>query len=135
MSARTRYLAKLLGLWIVLAAACMAIERTNTLAMLNGFFADPPLIWISGIFTLLVGLAIVLAHNRWSGGAVAVLVTLYGWIAAIKGFSLILFPAAMQSAFFATLHFEQYYYAYVVLAAFLGGYLIYGGVTMKADEA
>ena len=117
-----------------LVAACMAIERTNTLAMLNGFFADSALVWITGVFTLLVDWRSSSRTDRWSGGALAVLVTLYGWLAAIKGLSLIFFPAAMQSAFFSTLHFERYYYAYVLVAALLGGYLIYGGVTMEAGD-
>ena len=65
----TRYLARLLGLWSIVAAGAMMVNRSGTIAVLNGFFADPALMWISGVFMLLVGLAIVLSHNRWSGGA------------------------------------------------------------------
>jgi hypothetical protein len=38
------------------------------------------------------GLAIVIGHNVWSGGALPVIVTLFGWIILIRGVVL-LFPS------------------------------------------
>jgi hypothetical protein len=121
------YLAKLLGLWIVIAVASMAANRLATVAILNALFSDPALVWVTGIFTLLVGLAIVLIHNRWSGGATPVIVTFYGWAALVKGLLLLSLPPAVQLQSYEALHFDRYFYAYFVVALVLGGYLIYGG--------
>jgi hypothetical protein len=129
MTMLTKFLAKLLGLWIVVAVCGMVANRGATITTLNQFFADPPLMWITGIFILLVGLAIVLGHNRWSGGALAVTVTLSGWIALIKGLLFLLLPPPAQAQLYAALHFEQYFYGYFVISLVLGGYLIYGGFT------
>jgi hypothetical protein len=46
-----------------------------------------------GAITLAAGLAMVLAHNIWSGGALVVVVTVVGWITLIKSL-LFLFPLA-----------------------------------------
>jgi hypothetical protein len=48
------------------------------IAAIDALFADPALMLISGIFTLVIGFAVVIGHNRWSGGALPVVVTLYG---------------------------------------------------------
>jgi hypothetical protein len=130
----TRYLARLLGLWSLVAAGAMLVNRSGTIAVLNGFFADPALMWISGVFMLLVGLAIVLSHNRWSGGAVTAIVSLYGWIVLVKGLLFLCLPPAAQAEFYRALHFETYFYAYLVVALVLGAYLNYGGFKQKAPD-
>jgi hypothetical protein len=48
---------------------------------------------ILGIITLAAGLAMVLAHNIWSGGALVVVITLVGWM-ALHQESILLVPAA-----------------------------------------
>jgi hypothetical protein len=49
---------------------------------------------VLGVSTLAAGLAMVLAHNIWSGDALAVIVTLMGWLtlALIKGLLFLLLP-------------------------------------------
>lgn len=123
----TKFLARTLGLWGVIAVTAMVANKTATIAMLDGFFADGPLMWITGVFTLLVGIVIVVAHNRWSGGALSVVVTLYGWIALVKGFTFVCLPPSVQAALYESLHFAQYFYAYFVVSLALCGYMLYGG--------
>lgn len=123
----TRYLARLLGLWAFLVIGAMVADRPATIAATNALFTDPALMWVTGVFTTLIGLAIVLAHNRWSGGAVSVIVTVFGWAALIKGFLFVALPPQAQTAFYQSLHFERYFYGYFVVALALGGILIYGG--------
>ena len=41
--------------------------------------------FVLSIIIVAAGLAMVLAHNIWSGGAQAVVVTLVGWLTLIKG--------------------------------------------------
>lgn len=74
----TKFLAKLIGLGIVLTVLSLVVNRQAAIATMVALFADPALIFMTGVFTLLLGLALVLGHNRWFGGALAVLVTLYG---------------------------------------------------------
>jgi hypothetical protein len=55
------------GSWIVLTVLGMVVNRGATIAAIDALFADPALMLITGIFTLAIGLAVVIGHNRWSG--------------------------------------------------------------------
>jgi hypothetical protein len=127
----TRFLAKLIGLWLVLVAIGIIADRQSTIDALNAFFTQPALMWITGVFTLLLGLALVLAHNRWSQGPVAAIVTFYGWAALVKGLLFLWLPLWMQEGFYIALHFERFSLAYGVVALVLGGYLMYGGFRLE----
>ncbi|MBV8721126.1 MAG: hypothetical protein JO277_03185, partial [Candidatus Eremiobacteraeota bacterium] len=57
----TKYLSKLLGLSIVLMAAGMLANKPAALEEMNALFADPGLMFVTGVFTMIGGLAVVLA--------------------------------------------------------------------------
>lgn len=123
----TTFFARLLGLWMLLTMLAMAANKDATVQAMNALFADPALMWITGVFTMLVGLAIIVAHNRWSGGAVPVIITIYGWIALIKGLLFLWLSAPVQMQFYQSLHFAERYYLYLILALVIGAYLTYDG--------
>ena len=128
----TRYLGKLLGFGIVLMVLGLLADKPSAIDTMNRLFADSVLLWVTGVFTMLLGLAVVLAHNRWSGGWFPVMVTIYGWLGTIKGLVFVWLPPAAQTAFYQSLHFEQNFYPILILALVLGGILIYGGFTYKS---
>jgi hypothetical protein len=130
----TKYFARLIGLWVVLTVLGIAANRQASFDALNAFFSDPALMWITGIFTVLVGLVIVVAHNYWTGGVLPVLVTLYGWVALIKGLLFVWLPSSAQTEFYRALHFEKFYGVYFVVALALGGYLVYGGFKTETES-
>ena len=76
MSPRTLFLSKLIGLYCILAALSMMTRRQVTLDTVTALLQNPSMMLILGVITLAAGLAMVLAHNIWSGGALAVVVTL-----------------------------------------------------------
>ncbi|MBV8636595.1 MAG: hypothetical protein JO322_00790 [Candidatus Eremiobacteraeota bacterium] len=127
----TKFLARLLGLWIVLVIVGLVLTRQASVATINALFSDAPLMWVTGIFTMLVGLVIVLLHNRWSGGGLPVVVTLYGWIALLKGISLVWLPAPVQGIAWQSLRFDRFFFVYVFVALVIGGYLVYGGFARR----
>jgi hypothetical protein len=89
---------------------------------------------MGGWIALVVGLAIILVHNVWFGGAAALLVTLFGWAALIKGIILLFLPPQGADRYFAALHFEQRFYQYAVVLAVLGAYLTYAGFKRAATK-
>lgn len=105
----------------------MVANRQTTIGTLNSFFGDPALMWVTGVLTLLAGIVIVILHNQWSGGALPVVVTIYGWIVLVKGLSFVWLPPSSELALYNALHFGQYFYAYFVVALAIGAYLTYGG--------
>ena len=83
-----------MGPTLVATAATVLLNLAPWPDLVERAFTDPPLIFVSGILLFVAGLAIVRAHNRWSGGWPAI-VTLLGWLALLGGLSRILFPTRL----------------------------------------
>jgi len=54
-------------------------------------FNNSALVYVTGFITVIIGLLIVIYHNRWTKSWV-VLITILGWLATVKGVLLIAFP-------------------------------------------
>ncbi len=54
-------------------------------------FNNSALVYVTGFVTVIIGLLIVIYHNRWTKSWV-VLITILGWLATVKGVLLIAFP-------------------------------------------
>jgi putative exporter of polyketide antibiotics len=133
MSPRTLFLSKLIGLYCILLALSMMTRRQVTLETATALLQNPSMMFILGGFTLLAGLAMVLAHNVWSGGALSVIVTLVGWMTLIKSFLLLFLPPEMEGTLFlGQLHYQQFFYLYGAIWLVLGVYLTYGGFRSRS---
>jgi len=133
MSPRTLFLSKLIGLYCILAALSMMTRKQTTLDTVTALLQNPSMMLILGVITLAAGLAMVLAHNIWSGGALAVVVTLVGWITLIKSLLFLLLPPEMAAALYLRqLHYQQLFYLYGVISLALGVYLTYSGFTARS---
>ncbi len=119
----TKFLAKLVGLWVLLIVLSLAMSGRASVDILNALFTEPGLMFVAGIFTMLVGLAIVLTHNRWRSGPLAAVVTVLGWLALFKGILLASLPPALIIEAFATLNFAKFLTLYLGIA-FVGGVLL-----------
>ncbi len=100
MSVRTVFLARLFGLYCIVIAAVMLPQPEAFVTIVHAFVADAPLVLIAGIFTLFGGLALVLLHNYWSGGALPVIITLFGWLTLIKAVVLLVLPSTRLAALY-----------------------------------
>jgi hypothetical protein len=100
MSRRALFLSKLTGLYGILIALCMMTRRQATVETVIILLQNPSMTLILGIITLAAGLAMVLAHNIWSGGALVVVVTLVGWFALIKSLCFLFLPHEMETRLF-----------------------------------
>jgi len=135
MSSRTIFLSRLIGLYCLLFVPAVVIHRQATLDSLAGILHNPSLILVLGIITLGVGLAMVLAHNFWSGGALPVVVTLVSWLALIKGlFFLYMVPLGGAECLLSMLRHPLHFYLCMTPSLVLGIYLTYGGFTSKSTS-
>jgi hypothetical protein len=106
----------------------MFTRRQATLESVTAVLRDPSMMFVLGAITLVAGLAMVLAHNIWSGGALVVIVTLVGWITLIKSLFFLFLPPEVEAGFFLRqLHYQQFFYLYTGVSLVLGIYLTYGG--------
>ena len=91
------------------------------------------MMFVLGAITLVAGLAMVLAHNIWSGGALTVIVTLVGWITLVKSPFFLFLPPELEAGFFLRqLHYQELFYLYGAILLVLGVYLTYGGFKSRS---
>ena len=134
-SARTTFLCKLIGLYCILIALSMVTHKQATVDVVKAILQSPPLGFIVGAMAMVAGLAIVLCHNVWSGGAAPVVVTIIGWAALIKGLLFLILPPNAQSGMFiGANHLERLFYLYAAMSIALGAWMTYAGFTQHRAE-
>ncbi len=68
MKPHTVFLGRLLGLFTIVTSFWLLVDRQETVSMLPVLLGDRPVVIVLAIMSLAAGLALVLAHNIWSGG-------------------------------------------------------------------
>ena len=126
MSPLTRYLSRLLGVFVLVTAVSEWTQPGLLTVVAPAMVNQPALLWVSGMLTFTAGLAIVLGHTVWSDPAAAV-VSLVGWIMTLKGAALVLVPAAGWTALLAAMHYPSHSGFYTIIPAIAGAYLTYAG--------
>jgi len=133
MSSRTIFLSRLIGLYCILIALSMMAHRQATVETVTALLQNSAMTLILGVITLAAGLAMVLAHNIWSGSALVVVVTLVGWMALAKSLFFLFLPHEMEAGLFlGQLHYRQLFYVYAAISLVLGVYLTYGGFRSRS---
>ena len=133
MSPRTLFLSRLIGLYCILIGLSMMTRGQATVETVTALLQNSAMTLILGVITLGAGLAMVLAHNIWSGGALVVVVTLVGWMALIKSLFFLFLPPEMEARLFLQqLHYQQLFYLYGAVSLALGIYLTYGGFRSRS---
>jgi putative exporter of polyketide antibiotics len=128
MAARTIFLSKLIGLYCIVIAVAMSVDKPATVNAVVALVGSPPLVLLVGLVVVAAGLALVLSHNVWRGSALAVVVTLIGWLTLVKGALFLFSPAPAAGGFVVWgAAYERWFYVDVALAFALGIYLTYAG--------
>ena len=92
------FLARLIGTPLLIIGAAVLLNQAWYRTMIREVIASKISFYVAAALGLIVGLAIVLAHNVWTLNW-RVLITLFGWINFLRGVITVLFPAqAMEFA-------------------------------------
>jgi hypothetical protein len=132
MSARTVFLARLIGLFVLVESAAMVLHKEAMLETVTGLLRDGPLLLVLGLIALAAGLAMVLSHNVWSGGALPVVVTLVGWIILLRAVMLLVLVPDAFVRLFEAIRYDELFYFYAALPLVLGLYLTWAGFRRSA---
>jgi vacuolar-type H+-ATPase subunit I/STV1 len=97
----------------------------------TGLVHERPLLLILGLIALAAGLALVLTHNVWSGGAPAAVVTLVGWVILVRGVVLLVLPPDAVARLFDMVRFAELFYLYAGITLLLGLYLTWAGFRQR----
>ena len=127
MPPRTIFLSRLIGLYMLLVAVAMLVNPRSSVLAINGLANSGPLIYLSGAIAIFAGVAMILSHNIWSGGAATILVTLTGWLALFKGILLLCLPPQAVAAIFGNFHYDPIFYIVCAVPLILGLFLIWSG--------
>ena len=119
-------LAKLMGPMLLVLGLFVAFNPAQIRRIGREFLDSDALIFLSGVLTLPVGLAIVVTHNVWVADW-PVVITLFGWIAIIAGIARIALPATLKKVGETMLEKSSLITIPGALMAMLGGYLAMQG--------
>ena len=126
MSRLTVFLARLIGLSFILIVISFLLRGSVTI---DATAADAPVMLVYAITGLAVGVAMILGHNVWSGGALPVVVTLVGWLILAKGLLLLFLTPEALFRFYQHMQYGEHYYFFLAPAFVIGLYLTWAGFT------
>jgi hypothetical protein len=127
----TVFLARFIGLFTVLLIAALLVRGS---AIIETAIADKPLMFTYAVISIALGLAMVLGHNIWSGGALPVVVTLVGWLILAKGLLLLFLTPEALIRQFERMQYGEHIYLYVAPTLVLGLYLTWAGFTAPTSR-
>jgi len=89
--ATTSMFARVIGPFLMTVTATAVARESAMRTLLTELSANSVWPWVTGVFVLLTGLVVVALHQNWRG-APAIIVSVLGWLTALKGFFLMAFP-------------------------------------------
>ena len=92
------FFAQVIGLYLLVISLASLIHQNRLKKIVQEIIASPALLAIIGCKSLIIGLIILIPHDLWVCKW-PVLITLIGWIMALRGLMLLFFPKAMVKFF------------------------------------
>ncbi len=121
------FLAKLFGIYLLIVSVLWAVRGKVISDVIEEFFASRPMLFLSGLLALAVGIAMVISHSVWELNWRG-LITLIGYLTIVKGVVRIGFPTVPQAAARSLLKGTPIG-IWISISLMLGGYLTWVGFT------
>ena len=123
---RSTFIARLLGPFFLVVGVGMFVSQSVYQALISEFLHSAALVYLSGLLSLIAGLAIVNVHNSWTAGW-AVVITVVGWLMLIGGMLRLVLPQ-LAIGFGTTVYGSSAALVVVaVVSLVLGGLLTFKG--------
>jgi uncharacterized membrane protein len=94
----TLFIARIFGISLIVITLTMLFKRDYFKNIMEDFSKNSAIIFTHGLFSLIIGLAIILTHNIWVMNW-TVIITFFGWAGLVKGIWLIAFPDSISRFF------------------------------------
>lgn len=91
----TELLAIIFGSYMMAAGLGLVLSPSRAKDILESFESNPALCYFGGAVIMMGGVALVMTHNLWSARWPEIMITLFGWGAAIEGALILIYPAAL----------------------------------------
>ena len=117
------------GCWVFIVLSYRSrSQRQAILAIVTSCVQNRALLFLVEMLELAAGLAIVLGHNIWSSGLLALIVTLIGWSTLIRNIILLFLSPEAIERFIKAVRYEQNYYLFTAIPLLIGLYLTVAGL-------
>lgn len=130
---KSRFLAKALGIYLLIVSLAMFINMKHFMDLVHSLTNNMPLMFVTGFFTLILGLLFVLSHNIWQWNW-RLIITIIAWLTLIKGASIILYPQFVDKATVLFTYNIRVSYLAAVVDVVLGILLCYFGFRPTHDS-
>jgi len=124
----TVYLARLFGLFTIIIVAAMYLRGGAAIVALA---SDRSVMLVYGITGAGIGLAMILGHNIWSRGLLALVVTLMGWLIFAKSLLLLFVSPEQLTNMLGQMHYAEHAPYYLLPAFVIGLYLAIAGFSAR----
>ena len=131
-SVLTLQLAKAFGVYVLVTGLSGLAAPARWKAVMEDFQRSPGLVYLTAVIVLGVGLVLVLAHSLWTD-PLAIIVSLFGWIALIEGVALKAASEGLLALGAATVATPGRTRACAIMAVILGAALLAAGLFGRAD--
>lgn len=88
-------IAEALGIFFIVMGAAMVVNAKEMAAVMEEAAQNKGALWMWGLLALMVGAVVVALNNTWTSG-LALVITILGWLALIKGAFILLFPGVIS---------------------------------------
>jgi hypothetical protein len=130
MNTRTIFLGRLIGLFLIIFSLPMFWQKQLIVETYDATIHQRPVIFLLGMILLACGLAMVLLHNVWSGGALPIVVTVLGWLTLLKGVLILYLTPEALIDLFGVGRVGSLLYLYAVIYLVLGLFLTIASFTI-----
>lgn len=122
----SRFLAKVMGIYFVTVSLAM-LTKTQLFEMnIQTFVNNGPVMLMSGFFTLILGIMLVVSHQVWEWSW-RLIITLLGWLTFLKGSVILFNPQLIVTMSTTFITNSTAIYAAICFDGILGLLLIYCG--------
>ncbi len=121
------FLAKVIGLFLVLAAATLLVNRKNVDLLFN-LYSRPAAVYLTGFLETVLGIVLILVNNVWVLDF-RIIITLIGWILLVRGIGRILFPSRVIHMLKKFKKMQSIITPLLIFVFLVGAYLAYMGFT------
>lgn len=118
----SKFLGKVIGPFLMVSGLWLVVYPSRLDALVQEFIESAALVGYAGRLTLLLGLLMVVGHNRWKADW-TVLITVTGWLMVLSALITLFWPAAVAAMGVittSTLGMVAYGILYIGVGGFLG---------------
>lgn len=127
--------ARIIGPLLIATGIAAIAQPERMMAGMADFIENDGLTYLAGFVTLALGLTLVTLHRRWHS-ITAIIISLIGWIAVVRGLLLLLAPVLIRDAAIYVINNSNLVPIAGCVFALIGVYLSYSGYiagTLRVD--